>query len=165
MLSSTVPVAMLAVCQLFTHLKLSRLVGTTAVRQLAPCRPATAPQAPFRLPRIILFGGLLAGAALGLVIIVLRLIKSLQGERLPSQAVTIGSPCTTPGTRRRRAGGTRETRGCWAVDAERSAAQSVQDCRAVLSSALRKLQPLRHQWYQKAGRRRFPMHLLPSRTM
>lgn len=39
----------------------------------------TEAKAPFRLPRIILFGGLLAGAALGLFVIVLRLIKSLQG--------------------------------------------------------------------------------------
>ncbi|GIL43550.1 hypothetical protein Vafri_1251 [Volvox africanus] len=39
----------------------------------------TEAKAPFRLPRIILFGGLLGSAAIGLVIIVFRLVKSLQG--------------------------------------------------------------------------------------
>ncbi|EFJ44781.1 acetylglucosaminyltransferase [Volvox carteri f. nagariensis] len=39
----------------------------------------TEAKAPFRLPRIILFGGLLGSAAIGLVIIVFRLVKALQG--------------------------------------------------------------------------------------
>lgn len=37
-------------------------------------------QAPFRLPRIILFGTLFASSTLGLFIIISRLIKSLQGK-------------------------------------------------------------------------------------
>jgi hypothetical protein len=37
-------------------------------------------QAPFRFPRVILFGGLGVGASAGLFIITLRLIKALQGQ-------------------------------------------------------------------------------------
>ena len=36
-------------------------------------------QAPFRFARITLFGGLAAGAGLGLLVIIGRLIKSIQG--------------------------------------------------------------------------------------
>ncbi len=43
--------------------------------------PYVCAQAPFRLPRIILFGSLLAGAAIGLLVILGRLAKSLQGKR------------------------------------------------------------------------------------
>lgn len=43
------------------------------------------PQAPFRLPRIILFGTLFASSTLGLFIIISRLIKSLQGKVLPAE--------------------------------------------------------------------------------
>jgi hypothetical protein len=37
-------------------------------------------QAPFRFPRLIILGGLGIGAAAGLFIITLRLIKALQGQ-------------------------------------------------------------------------------------
>ena len=37
-------------------------------------------QAPFRFVRIVLFGGLTAGAGLGLIVILGRLVQSLRGE-------------------------------------------------------------------------------------
>ena len=37
-------------------------------------------QAPFRFPRLVIFGGLGFGAAAGLVVILIRLAASLKGE-------------------------------------------------------------------------------------
>lgn len=50
----------------------------------------TEARAPFRLPRIVLFGGLSAGAGLGLLVITFRLVKALQGgEGAPELAETV----------------------------------------------------------------------------
>jgi hypothetical protein len=43
-------------------------------------RPRATRQAPFRFARTFIFGGLAAGAGLGLIVILGRLAKSLQGE-------------------------------------------------------------------------------------
>ncbi|KAG2448651.1 hypothetical protein HYH02_006008 [Chlamydomonas schloesseri] len=56
---------------------LGRMKGGMSRQTKADLR--TEAKAPFRLPRIILFGGLLAGAGLGLLVILTRLARSLQG--------------------------------------------------------------------------------------
>jgi len=44
-------------------------------------------QAPFRFARTFIFGGLAAGAGLGLIVIIGRLVRSLQGERGAAEGV------------------------------------------------------------------------------
>ncbi|KAG2446119.1 hypothetical protein HXX76_000718 [Chlamydomonas incerta] len=56
---------------------LGRMKGGMSRQTKADLR--TEAKAPFRLPRLILFGGLLAGAGLGLLVILARLAAALQG--------------------------------------------------------------------------------------